>query len=125
MTNLRIASNNTVTTNVYPLVGGGQIGATQLNYGYNGILDPTSNFDSVQLPLAISGAVVIGFIQDVNTNTLAVFAKEGTSDIINPSLNESIANDWVFDFPGVINDNQIMICTCAEDGIWTCNFWYD
>lgn len=124
MTNLRTYSNNSVTTGIFPLEGGGQTGASQLNPGYNAILDSVSPNDSVQLPFAIAGTVVVGFIQNWNSNALAVFAKEGTSDVINPFFGP-VDNTWQFTFPanGFTGFNQIMVCTCAENGVWICNFW--
>ena len=119
---MKIYANNSVTTNITPTPGGGQSDAAQLNPGYNAINDAASSYDSVQLPAAKAGSIVIGFVTGIQTKVLGVYAKFGTSDVINSEIYES-SNSNVFFWPSafVVGDNQIFIAQCIEDGIWRSN----
>ena len=115
MANLRVYPNSAVNGPVTPHGGGGQASATPLAPGINVIGDPSGNGDSVQLPDAISGTVVIGIVNEIQTHVIAVFAKYGTSDSIN-----SQGNSIEFDFPnGMLGQGQLLVAVCLADGQWT------
>lgn len=63
------------------LAGGGQTGATQLINGLNLIATCATNADSVQLPPAIAGSVVI--VVNAGAADATVFGKQGRTDTIN------------------------------------------
>ena len=115
MTNLRVYPNNSVHGPITPHAGGGQSSATPLAPGINVISDASSNGDSVQLPDAISGTVVIGIVNELQTHTIAVFAKNGNGDSINME-----GNSIEFDFPnGMLGQGQLLVAVCIADGLWT------
>ena len=115
MANLRVYPNSSVHGPITPNSGGGQSGATPLAPGINVINDPSVDFDSVQLPAALSGTVVIGIVNDIQSHTLAVFAKYGNGDSINDQ-----GNSIEFDFPnGMIGQGQLLVAVCLADGLWT------
>jgi hypothetical protein len=114
--NLKVMQNNALTFSVIPLFGGGQAGAGQLNPGVNSIQDVDSPFDSVQLPNAVAGTVVIGTVQFFQSSFMGVFAKEGTDDSINGE-----PNNQMFVFPTVGIPFWTLMCVCGEDGLWSCN----
>lgn len=60
--------------------GGGQSGATQLQYGMNRVSTVGSANDSVALPIAVASAWVL-LVND-GANAAKVFAKNGSSDTI-------------------------------------------
>lgn len=61
------------TTGITALAGGGQTGATPLNYGINRVDTVATNADSVMLPPAIAGAQVT--VYNNSANTLQVFGQ--------------------------------------------------
>jgi hypothetical protein len=119
---LRLNENNTISYGIEPHVGGGQEFASQLYAGFNVLENPANYFDSVQLPEAVVGRVVIVFVNGQQTVPFSLFAKFGTSDVINQATEPSVSNGWAFYFPySGLNYNQILICTCSIDGRWICN----
>ena len=102
-----------------PLSGGGQVGATQLAYGFNPIVGSYSSNDSVQLPLAIAGNFCMFYVVGGLSNTiLALYGKEGSSDTINGN-----SGNTQFDFWNNVGGTlpMIGIATCSDDGAWYIN----
>lgn len=119
---MKLYSNNSITTNLTPLAGGSQSGAAQLNPGYNAINDAVNIYDSVQLPSAVAGSIVIGFVVGIQTNSIAVYAKNGTSDTINSELYETNNSvPYLFPIPPSVGNNQIFVAECVIDGVWRSN----
>src|SRR3954471_2833955 len=86
---LRTFPNAQFTTGIQPAGGGPQADATPLQPGFNSMLNAINLGDAVQLPDAIAGTVVIGFVELVLDNFILVYAKDGTSDSINQAPNEA------------------------------------
>lgn len=115
--------SSTITVGIVPHSGGGSSEATQLNYGYNGIVNTFEDSDSVQLPQAIAGSVVWIFIQNyVETTVLAVFSKVGTSDTIN-GLSDSQFN--LFSNVAETSTSIAAVAVCSVDGEWWSNLVSD
>jgi hypothetical protein len=114
MANLRVYPNSSVNGVITPNPGGGQSSAVPLSPGINVMTDAASNGDSVQLPNALSGTVVIGIVNQIQGHTIAVFAKNDTSDSINGQ-----DNSVEFDFPnGFLGQGQVLMAVCLIDGAW-------
>lgn len=71
-----------VKTAVTALAGGGQTGATQLNYGLNQVTVVVTAADSVQLPACSVGAIVY-VTNDDGADAMTVYGKAGRTDTIN------------------------------------------
>lgn len=111
----------TITVDIVPLSGGGQAGATQLGYWYNELVTSHDPGDSVQLPAAAAGSVVMVFVEGPMATFIAVFAKEGTTDTIN-----GFANATQFDFVGTnANTGRVAIFVCKTNGAWFANIDQD
>lgn len=111
---------------VTPHVGGGQAGATQLGYGFTPVAPPASSGDSIALPAAVAGSIVVLFSYGDagltgNTNNIAVFAKNGTTDKINGSGSSAAQYDWEPYAPAVYRQNQGAVAICVVDGVWITN----
>jgi hypothetical protein len=63
------------------LAGGGQTGATQLINGINLVGVCATNADSVQLPPALAGSIVL--VSNQGAADMTVYGKEGRTDTIN------------------------------------------
>jgi len=89
------------------LAGGGQEGATQLINGLNHVGTVASSADSVQLPAAGAGAVVM--VANDGDNSMTVYGKEGRSDTINGTAGAT----------GVAQANaKFAVYFCPKDGAW-------
>lgn len=64
------------------LAGGGQTGATQLNFGFNQVTVVATAADSVQLPPCVQGAAVY-VTNDDGADAMTVYGKAGRTDTIN------------------------------------------
>lgn len=103
--NMRGVNDNPSLT---ALAGGGQIGATQLLPGMNEVTVSATNGDSVQLPPAIAGQMVLLVNADAAQN-IQVFGKEGRTDTINGTAGAT----------GVTQNAGISaLYWCPRDGIW-------
>lgn len=71
-----------VKTAITALAGGGQTGATQLNYGLNQVTVVVTAADSVQLPACSIGAIVY-VTNDDASDAMTVYGKAGRTDTIN------------------------------------------
>lgn len=117
--NLRVAANNTLGASFITPVDTLQSTAPVLSYGYNIILNASNPFDSIKLPPAVSGSVVIGMIIPFINNFIGIYAFDNGIDVINLSSN----NTDQFQFPSFPSSNsQSIICICSQDGVWSCNF---
>jgi hypothetical protein len=80
--------------------------------------DAASPGDSLQLPLAVSGTIVTAFVEGIQFNMIAFFAKEGTDDTL-----FGAPNNTQFDIPPTgLGGVSILICCCPEDGLWVTNY---
>lgn len=117
------ANNGQMPINQTPKSGGGFFNAPVLNYGFNSLFPMQNEFDSIQLPPAIAGSVVIAFFLDgifTPNNVVAIFPNQNTSgDVINGGGNQQ--SEW--DFPTTIMDEfpesqPLLVCVCYFDGTW-------
>jgi hypothetical protein len=72
-----------VNAAVSPFAGGGQASAVPLNTGVTPVMQPVSDRDSVQLPSAISGSIVVLLPVGTNGKFFAVYPKYGSTDTVN------------------------------------------
>lgn len=90
------------------LASGLQAGATQLTYGLNAVDTVAGNNDSVQLPAAAAGAMVL--VANNGANTLTVFGQEDRSDTINGTAGST----------GVTQATGVhALYFCAKDTKWS------
>ena len=102
---------------VTPHAGGGQALATPLIVGLNPIAPAVTASDSVQLPAALAGSVVIG-IPVFSANLVGVFAKNGSTDTINGSPGTD-------QFDIIPATGNFPIFVCPTDGAWFTNIEAD
>jgi hypothetical protein len=107
----------TVNPSVTPHPGGGQASAVQLSVGVTGVLPPASTGDSLQLPLATAGSIVVLIPGNFASNEANVYVKNGSSDTVNG------INDFV-DF-GITTAGgapfPVLWFICPVDGDWRTN----
>lgn len=116
VTNALVSMNQqTTTTALTALAGGGQTGATQLNPGLNQVATVASAADSLQLPPCTITSIV--YVTNDGANSMTVFGKAGRTDTINGTAGAT----------GVAQANgahALYICavpdaTTATTGKWT------
>lgn len=89
------------------LAGGGQEGATQLINGLNHVGTVASSGDSVQLPPAAKGSIVM--VANDGADSMTVYGKEGRTDTINGTAGAT----------GVAQANaKFAVYFCPKDGAW-------
>jgi hypothetical protein len=121
--NRTILNNMVANATITPLIGGGQVGAPVLNYGFNSLDAPDSNYDSIQLPEAIAGSIIIAYVIGSQNNILTVYPLLGSGNTINLTGTDATA----FDFPNFdysfpfIWSGQPLVFMCSFDGNWFIN----
>jgi hypothetical protein len=106
------------------LAGGGQPGATQLAYGDNEVDTVVTNNDSVQLPLALPGAVCD--IYNASAQTLSIYANQAPNSNNAQVLDQMVATNTLTKTAAA---SAITLATghttsfmCSTAGLW--KQWY-
>ena len=97
---------------VAPALANTQAAATQLGYGFT-VCDNSGGNGSLALPSAVPGGWVIIVNGKGNGGANLVFAKNGTTDVINRFINATAFDQQVA--------GGVTICCCTAAGAWQCN----
>jgi len=112
------AAGLAVNAQVTPHAGGGQANATQLAAGLTPCAAPASSHDSLQLPSATAGALVI--LMPVTTfsgSTISVYVKNGSSDTMD-GISDFV--DWGSSISSS-NAIPLLVFACVVAGNWLTN----
>jgi len=111
-----------VNAAVTPFAGGGQASAAPLNTGVTPVMQPASDRDSVQLPSAIPGSIVVLLPVGTNSKFFAVYPKYGSTDTVN---GENVINSKHIPVVAVANGSFPAVApiwfVCVTAGAWLSN----